>query len=185
VRARDRAKLGYGAARALDPARLGYAAVLAACTVAAAFVRGPVAGAVAPSFEWPATWDGRPLRPLAPSALEQRFAARFPGAIVRLTDGERELVLREVNEPTRMLHPAADCFRGVGYRVAGERLEVDDLARRWRCFDATRDGAALRVCERIADANGREFTDPSSWFWAALSGRSTGPWLAVTVAQAR
>ena len=68
-------------------------------------------------------------------------------------------------------------------RIAGERLEVDAAARRWRCFDAERDGRRLRVCERIVDADGQAFTDPSSWFWAALLGRSAGPWRAVTTAR--
>ena len=82
-----------------------------------------------------------------------------------------------------MLHPAADCYRGLGYRIAAPRLELDAQQRRWRCFDAERNGRRLRVCERIVDAGGREYTDSSSWFWAALLGRSTGPWQALTVTQ--
>jgi hypothetical protein len=139
------------------------------------------AGAAAP--EWPHEWDGRPLRPLALSAVEQRFAARFPGHIARLTDGEQVVVMRQVNEPTRMLHPAPDCYRGLGYRIADARLERDRHARLWRCFTGTRDGQALRVCERIVDAAGQSYTDASSWYWAATLGHSTGPWQALTVAR--
>ncbi len=62
-------------------------------------------------------WDGAPLRPLALSDVEQRFAARLPGAIARTTDGRRTLVLRQVAMPTRMLHPAADCYRALGFRI--------------------------------------------------------------------
>src|SRR5205085_6566543 len=91
----------------------------------------PIAGA-----EWPTQWNGRGLRPLALSAVEQRFADRFPGRIARLTDGEQVLVWREVRRPTRMLHPAADCYRGLGYRIEGARLERDVQQRLWRCFDA-------------------------------------------------
>ena len=78
----------------------------------------PMAPAVA-SHEWPSEWDGAALRPLALSDVEQRFADRFPGAIGRMTDGTQTLVMREVSQPTRMLHPAADCYRALGYRIAG------------------------------------------------------------------
>jgi hypothetical protein len=134
--------------------------------------------------EWPRQWDGRALRPLAMSAVEQRFAARFPGAIGRFSDGERVLVLRNVNAPTRMLHPAADCFRGLGWRLSQARLERDAQQRLWRCFEANRGEEALRVCERIEGRDGSSFTDASAWFWAASFGSSAGPWQAVTVVEA-
>jgi hypothetical protein len=146
----------------------------------------PDAHAAAPQHvEWPHEWDGRALRPLATTPVEQRFAARFPGAIGRFDDGERVLVLRSVTRPTRMLHPAADCFRGLGYRLAATRLERDARQRLWRCFEATApDGERLRVCERIESADGSAFVDASAWFWAASSGSSSGPWRAVTLVEA-
>lgn len=135
--------------------------------------------------EWPADWDGRALRPLAASAVEQRFAQRFPGAIARFTDGERVFVLRRVEAPTRMLHPAADCFRGLGQRIEAQRLERDADGRLWRRFDTVAaDGQRLRVAERIVGADGSTFTDASAWFWSAVLGRSAGPWLAVTLVEA-
>jgi hypothetical protein len=135
--------------------------------------------------EWPREWDGRALRPLAMSEVEQRFAARFPGAIARFTDGDRVLVLRSVRQPTRMLHPAADCFRGLGYRIAQTQLERDAQQRLWRCFEAIApDGQHLHVCERIAGADGTAFIDASSWYWSAALGRSHGTWQAVTVVEA-
>ena len=79
--------------------------------------------ATAPA-ELPSHWQGQPVRPLALSAVEQRFALAFPGHIARLTDGRQIVVLREVRQPTRMLHPAVDCFRALGYRIDGERLET-------------------------------------------------------------
>jgi hypothetical protein len=136
-----------------------------------------------PSPEWPTRWEGRALRPLALSAVELRFAARFPGSIARLTDGEQVLVLREVRQPTRMLHPAVDCYRGLGYRIEQAQLERDAQQRQWRCFVAERAGQRTRVCERIVDAHGQAFTDASSWFWAAQLGQSIGPWQAVTTAK--
>jgi len=135
--------------------------------------------------EWPTEWEGRALRPLATSEVEQRFAARFPGAIGRFSDGERVLVLRTVSQPTRMLHPAADCFRGLGYRIERAQLEHDARRRLWRCFEAIApDAGRLRVCERIEATDGGAFTDASSWFWAAALGQSSGPWRAVTLVEA-
>lgn len=144
----------------------------------------PLPAAAAAFQEWPAEWDGAPLRPLAASALERRFGERFPGTMARLTDGRQVLLLRRVDAPTRMLHPAADCYRASGYGIAGTRLERDRQQRLWRCFDAERAGQPKwRVCERIVDGAGAAFTDTSAWYWSAASGRSRGPWQAVTLAR--
>jgi hypothetical protein len=135
----------------------------------------------ASSGEWPAQWQGQSLQPLALSPVEERFARQFPGRIARFALADQsELVLREVTRPTRMLHPAADCWRGIGWRIEAARLERDGDAALWRCFEAVRDGERVRVCERIVDASGQAFTDTSAWFWAASLGKSQGPWQAVT-----
>jgi hypothetical protein len=145
----------------------------------------PAAGAAAPaeSVEWPSQWQGQALRPLALSDVERRFARQFPGSMARLTDGQQVLVLRSVRRPTRMLHPAADCYQGLGYRITGQHLQQDADSALWRCFEAARAGQRLRVCERIVDAQGAGFTDTSAWYWAALLGQSHGPWQAITVAR--
>jgi hypothetical protein len=135
-------------------------------------------------IEWPHEWDGAALRPLALGPLEQRLAARFPGNVARFDAGEHLLVLRDVRQPTRMLHPAADCYRGLGYRIETTRLERDADERLWQCFEAGRDGRRVRVCERIVDADAKAYTDTSAWFWAAMFGQSRGPWRAVTKVQA-
>jgi hypothetical protein len=150
----------------------------------------PLAGrtrTVAPhesAHEWPSVWHGDTLRPLALTAVEQRFAERFPGHIGRFAADGSVWVLRDVTRPTRALHPASDCFRGLGYRVEQARLQREADAQLWRCFVAERDGDRLRVCERIVDAQGQDFIDASSWFWAATLGRSSGPWRAMTRVQA-
>ncbi|HXC57868.1 MAG TPA: hypothetical protein VN645_01045 [Steroidobacteraceae bacterium] len=133
--------------------------------------------------EWPLEFDGQPLRPLALSAVEQRFAEQFPGRIGRFSSTDGAITLRIAERPTRMLHPATDCYRGLGYRIRDTRLERDAKSQLWRCFTAWRDGKAVRVCERIEAGNGEAFTDTSAWYWAAALGRSKGPWLAVTKAR--
>ncbi len=138
--------------------------------------------AAPPAPEFPSQWQGRPLRPLVLTEVEQRFARQFPGSLARLTDGEDVLVLRTVLRPTRMLHPAADCYRGLGWRVTHVQLQQDADQRLWRCFEAMHTGQRLRVCERIVDAQGHGWTDTSAWYWAALMDQSRGPWTALTVA---
>jgi hypothetical protein len=170
--------------------KAAFASVMALCMLwsAASVLPGGVEAPAATSLqsfqEWPSDWDGVPLRPLALGEVERRFADHFPGAIARMTDGREILVMRRVDAPTRMLHPAADCYRALGYGIAQARLEQDVHARLWRCFVAERHGGRkLRVCERIVDAAGAAFTDTSAWYWAAASGRSSGPWQAVTLAK--
>lgn len=170
---------------ALAVAAFALAALLPA-TARLVQTASPAARSAASSqpHEFPREWDGRALVPLAASRVEQRFAASFPGSIGRFSDGERVFVLREVNAPTRMLHPAADCFRGLGWRIGAAQLERDAQTRLWRCFSATRDGEGLRVCERIEGSDGSSFTDASAWFWAASFATSAGPWQAVTIVEA-
>jgi hypothetical protein len=166
--------------------KLLWAVLLPACMVWGAAVTwarpSEHAARPSPGGELPVRWQGQPLRPLALSEVEQRFARQFPGTLARMTDGHQVLVLRAVHRPTRMLHPAADCYRALGYSIAREQLQLDDERRMWRCFEAARAGRALRVCERIVDHRGAGFTDASAWYWAALLGQSQGPWQAITVA---
>ncbi len=127
------------------------------------------------------------IRRLDLSPLEQRFARQFPGHIGRFTDGRDEWIVRVMDQPTRMLHPAADCFQGMGYTVSAPRVRLDRRGESWRCFKATRNGRTLQVCERIFDAQSGRWTDASSWYWAALLGaarQGSGPWWAVTHVEA-
>jgi hypothetical protein len=133
---------------------------------------------------WPARFEGRPLVQLPLSSVEQRFAARFPGRIARFSDGSRNIIMRVVDQPTRLLHPAEDCFRGIGYRVEPSQVRRDEEGIDWSCFKAERDGRRRSVCERIYDEQGGAWTDVSSWYWTAALGKSRGPWWAVTVAGA-
>lgn len=137
------------------------------------------------SIEWPAHFRGQPLTQLPPTALEARFAARFPGAVARFTDGEQLLIVRHVRRPTRLLHPASDCFRAAGYDVAAAQAAVDTQGVRWRCFLARRGAEHLRVCERISEdlqqADAAAWTDVSAWFWDAQFRGRAAAWWALTV----
>lgn len=132
---------------------------------------------------WPIVYEGRPLIPLEADAVEAQFAERFSGHLARFTDGERELVFRYLDKPSRQLHAAADCYKGSGYDVEPKPVRRNADGELMGCVVATRDGQATRVCERVFDAQGGSWYDVSSWYWAAVLKQSTGPWWAVTVAE--
>ena len=134
-------------------------------------------------IEWPERFEGRDLIPIELSAEEQKFSEGFPGAIARFTDGDRELIMRVISRPSRKLHPAADCLRGVGYQTSPLPLRVDSSGNQWGCVEANRNGESRTVCERIYDNRGNSWYDTSSWFWAALMQRTEAPWWSVTVAE--
>lgn len=158
--------------------------VLASLLAAAVpcFVRAPAVIESGAFPGWPGEFQGQPLQALPLTALEQRFAERFPGRIARFNDGSREILLRWVAEPTRKLHPAKDCFRGSGYRIETLPIRVDAQGQRWSRFHATRGPENLLVEERIWDAGNGQWTDVSAWYWAAFWQKSAGPWWAATVA---
>lgn len=133
---------------------------------------------------WPHEFEGRPLTPVALTAEQNQFLGDFPGAAARFSDGERDILMRWVTQPTRRLHPAEDCYRGWGFEVAPAKIRADRDGRRWRCFEVTRDGAARQVCEQIRDDEGTHYTDVSSWYWDATLQKTQAPWLVVTVASA-
>ena len=133
-----------------------------------------------PGFQ--TTFEGHPLRELPLSDREKLFLDYFPGNIGRFTDGRREIIIRFVRQATRQLHPAGDCFRAVGYETKPLPIKVDNEGKRWSCFSAVKASEKLRVCERINDASGNEWTDVSAWYWTALN-ENKGEWWAVTVAE--
>lgn len=132
---------------------------------------------------WPTEFEGKPLRELPLGAVEKRFAEDFPGRIGRFSDGQREIVIRWVSIETRKLHPSGDCFRGSGYTVSSQPLYYGSDGSQWGTFVASRGAERLLVNERVYDGHGNQWTDVSAWYWAATTGRSLGPWWAVTVAR--
>lgn len=141
------------------------------------------AGAPPAGRPWPERWEGRPIVRL-PAAPEDRLLAGFPGRVARFSDGRRQIVLRQVAAATRRLHPARDCFRAIGYRIEPAPMRLSPGLGPASCFRATRGGLALLACERVTDSAGRSWPDISSWYWPALLGTSTGPWLASLTVEA-
>lgn len=133
-------------------------------------------------YGWPTQFRGKTLTELPLTQLEQRFATDFPGRIGRFTDGEREIVIRWVIEATRKLHPASDCFQGIGYSVKPLAVHRDEEGSLWSSFAATKGDERLRVYERIHNNSGETWTDVSAWYWSALR-QDRGSWWAITVAE--
>lgn len=138
--------------------------------------------ALQPAVTWPASFEGQRLTPMTPAPEDAALAKNFPGRIARFTDGKRQIVLRSVATATRQLHPARDCFKAIGYAITPAPMRVT-AAGTASCFEARREGRAVLVCERITDAAGQSFADASAWYWSALLGSSTGPWLATTIVE--
>jgi hypothetical protein len=146
-------------------------------------VQSEPASAGAAAFPgWPAEFEGKPLTQLPLTEIERRFNKDFPGRIARFTDGEREFVIRWVTEATRKLHPASDCFQGLGYSVKPLALHRDDRGSLWSSFAATKGNDRLRVYERIHSESGESWTDVSAWYWTAFRVDS-GSWWAITIAE--
>lgn len=163
---------------------------LIACAIAAvmpfvsARVETPVTDATTTAFPgWPSTFAGKTLTPLPLSEKEQNFARGFPGRIARFNDGEREIIIRWATEPTRMMHPASDCFQGLGYTVKPLAAHRDESGSLWASFAATKENERLVVFERIHSDSGETWTDVSSWYWSALRHEGSGSWWAITVAE--
>ncbi len=131
---------------------------------------------------WPAQFQQRSLTQLPLSALELQFQKDFPGHIGRFSDGKREIILRWINQASRRLHPASDCFKANGYSLLAQPM-ITIGAERWSSFRASRGSEKLIVSERIHDAKGQQWSDVSVWYWAVQLGKTSGPWWAVTVAQ--
>jgi hypothetical protein len=163
--------------------RCAFFALCALVAALPAFERGAVPANAETFPGWPAEWEGEPLREVPLSARELQFNSNFPGRIAKFTDGRRELILRWVTQGTRQLHGSSDCFRGMGYAVTPQPGIFDTRRGMWSSFLAQRGGQRLLVRERITDDRGGEWTDVSAWYWSVWLKRSTGPWLAATVAE--
>ncbi len=166
--------------RRLGIAVLAFAALAALRPAWTARMPGPRAWSRAGA--WPAFLEGAALEstPLLP--MEARLAAEFPGAIAAFEARGSRVVMRQIVQPTRKLHPVETCLRAGGYRVRPRPALRHPESGLWGVVQAEKPGRSLRVRETIRSADGRStWTDVSAWYWAALVHPERGPWLAITV----
>ena len=104
---------------------------------------------------WPESFEGHTLVETPLTESEALFDARFPGKIGR-------------------------------FRAGGETVEPLPIERRedgdWSAFTARKEGEGLVVREQVRAADGMTFPDVEGGFWQALAGRTSGPWLVISVA---
>ena len=132
---------------------------------------------------WPETFEGRPIRETKLSSREQDYNQAFPGRMGRFTDGSRSIVMRWVTMPTHRVHSGAVCLRAAGERLDPGNLWRDAEGKIWSVWNLESGGKTVRVRERCYDGRGESWSDVSSWFWAAVLGKTEGPWWVVTVAE--
>lgn len=161
---------------------------IAACAFAAAlpFIQTPyhegTAKIVANGMNWPKQFEGHNLKPIKLSDTESKFSSGFPGRIAKFSDGQRTILFRQVNKPTRQLHPSSDCYRGNSFHLRPLPALRDGEGKVWSRFSAQKGSQSLEVRELVIDAAGRTWSDTSAWYWSALLGKTQSPWVAVTVA---
>ncbi len=133
--------------------------------------------------DWPKSFEGTPLVALPLSALEQRVFSQFPGQVKRFQARSAQLIIRKVQQATRQLHPATDCFRALGYTIGNHRHFRDKLGRTWSQFKATKNDLRLSVRELVAAQDGTHWPDIGYWYWHALWHSDAGPWTSYLVAE--
>jgi hypothetical protein len=139
--------------------------------------------AIAAPQQWPTKFDGRPLTPLAADNSTKAFTRGFPGHIAHFSDGRRHILLRQVSSATRMLHPSRDCYRAMGYVITPLPVAKAPDGQSRACFRAQKGDEHFRVCEEVRDAQGISYSEIAAWYWPALLGTSTGPWVAATIVE--
>lgn len=134
---------------------------------------------------WPTHYEKRAIMALPPAPEDAWLSRQFPGRVARFSDGERQIVLRWVAGPTRLLHPATQCFRGAGYTINPAAMRRAAGGTAMGCFRASKDGSDFQICERIF-GGGRSWPDVSAWYWHALLNRApAGYWAVVEVERVR
>jgi hypothetical protein len=134
------------------------------------FVAPPRERALKPVAELPWPEPYRSMRPLPVTGFERQFAESAGARVARFQSPDAEYLVRWLTEPDRRIHPPEQCFRAAGWIVT---------ASTHACFQASRSGARLEVCQSITDDHGHAWTDVGAWWWSAQFSRSTGPWLSI------
>lgn len=130
---------------------------------------------------WPLSFEGKKLKPLPLTEAEAGFVKGFPGRVGKFALGNEVMILRWINHETRLLHPAVDCYRGIGYTITPQTVSQDTEGNRnWGRSLVSKDGQNLLVQEQILDPAQQSWSDVSAWYWAALLKQTKGPWWAIT-----
>lgn len=134
-------------------------------------------------FQWPNSFEGKPLTPLPMTTMEREFGKDFPGAIGNFRCGNAQVILRHVTRATRKLHPAADCLRASGHSIQPVKIHTDAEGHHWAGCHASKGGQKFFLRERIVQIGNESavWTDVSSWYWHASIAADRGPWLSITV----
>lgn len=132
---------------------------------------------------WPSHFEGKPLRQLPLTNLENGFLKGFPGQIGRFTDGSREIIIRWVTQETRQLHPSIDCYKGLGYLIHPLPLVSDSQGHLWGAYKVSCGSRNYLVKERIFDQAGNNWSDVSAWYWSALLNKTQGPWWSIVISE--
>jgi hypothetical protein len=133
--------------------------------------------------EWPEPFRSMQQEQL--SDTERRFAAG--DRLGRFQQDGRRWLVRSIEDASRRVHPAEECYRATGWRIGPRPAQLssgggtEPLARplKWGCFSARRGAEAVEVCQTTTDESGRSWSDVGSWWWSAAFGKSKGPWLGV------
>lgn len=197
------AAAGGGEAAGRPSGPRGKAAHILACAALCVVTIGTPGGrteSTAPLGDvvWPETWNGRAIEPCPETEDARRFWSGFPGLcreFVVLGEGRsaKRVTFRLTTRPTRLLHPAEDCFRGAGYSITPLPARTDGYGRLWSCFAAEKNGRGhiVRQCV-VAVPNGdlrdaefresaRTWPDVSSWYWETATSGSAAPSLSLAV----
>lgn len=129
---------------------------------------------------WPTQLVADNLKPIPATRESEAYFRDFPGKGQAFTDGKRAVFMRLVDRPTRKLHAASDCYKAMGYEVEWIP-SVQEKNLKWSRFIAKGRNHVLTVSEHIMDEHGNQWTDPSAWYWATLTGETKGPWWTITI----
>ncbi len=136
---------------------------------------------------WPGQYENKSLTELELTDRERFFVKDFPGKVGRFSDGAREIIIRWVESPTRRLHPAADCFKGVGYAMSPLPVDYNLADVPMGCFEATKDGQSRKICEfiiaRDSAIDSNSWTDVSSWYWQTVLSNDNNGWWSYVIAE--
>lgn len=132
-------------------------------------------------INWPKSLNGIQLKEVSIPEKQSRFISKFPGEIKFFKHRNKLIMLRLIIKPTRKVHPASDCYKGAGYSIKWQPIEINNSGERWGNFLANKDGVSISVKERIVDDKQNQWTDASSWYWAAVLGETKPPWWGITI----